>query len=86
LHYGPLLFALPIADTTDANTGDSGAPWNYALESTGERLGDGDSCEPGNLYYDGRKIERLRGIQHGDLRATLLIDIVTYARPGGAPE
>jgi uncharacterized protein len=39
VHYGPLLFALPIADTTDANTVDASAPWNYALESTGERLG-----------------------------------------------
>lgn len=30
--YGPLLFALPIADTTDANTADPVARWKYALD------------------------------------------------------
>jgi uncharacterized protein len=30
--YGPLLFALPIADTTDANTPDPAAKWQYALD------------------------------------------------------
>lgn len=29
--YGPLLFALPIADTTDANTPDPAARWQFAL-------------------------------------------------------
>ncbi len=29
--YGPLLFALPIADTKDANTPDPAAKWRYAL-------------------------------------------------------
>jgi uncharacterized protein len=30
--YGPLLFALPIPDTTDANTPDSSARWQFALD------------------------------------------------------
>lgn len=30
--YGPLLFALPIADTNDYNTPDPDARWNYALD------------------------------------------------------
>jgi hypothetical protein len=30
--YGPLLFALPIADTTDANTPDPAARWKFALD------------------------------------------------------
>ncbi|HOW68688.1 MAG TPA: glycoside hydrolase family 127 protein [Candidatus Paceibacterota bacterium] len=30
--YGPLLFALPIPDTIDANTPDPNARWNYALD------------------------------------------------------
>ena len=30
--YGPLLFALPIPDTKDANTPDPAATWNYALD------------------------------------------------------
>uniref|UniRef100_UPI0035645E51 hypothetical protein n=1 Tax=Mariniphaga sediminis TaxID=1628158 RepID=UPI0035645E51 len=30
--YGPLLFALPIPDTKDANTPDSTVKWNYALD------------------------------------------------------
>ena len=29
--YGPLLFALPIPDTQNANTPDPAATWNYAL-------------------------------------------------------
>ena len=33
--YGPLLFALAIPDTTDANTPDAAAPWNYALHAPG---------------------------------------------------
>ena len=37
--YGPLLFALPIADTKDANTPDLAARWNYALDVQGEKLG-----------------------------------------------
>jgi hypothetical protein len=31
--YGPLLFALPIPDTTDANTPDPSARWNFALDA-----------------------------------------------------
>jgi hypothetical protein len=30
--YGPLLFALPIPDTTDANTPDPAARWKFALD------------------------------------------------------
>ncbi len=30
--YGPLLFALPIADTTNANTPDPSARWHFALD------------------------------------------------------
>ena len=30
--YGPLLFALPIADTADANTPDPSARWKFALD------------------------------------------------------
>jgi hypothetical protein len=37
--YGPLLFALPIADTQDANTPDPAAKWNYALTVPGEKPG-----------------------------------------------
>ena len=33
--YGPLLFALAIPDTTDANTPDAAAKWNYALDVHG---------------------------------------------------
>ena len=32
--YGPLLFALGIPDTNDANTPDTTAKWNYALDVT----------------------------------------------------
>jgi hypothetical protein len=39
--YGPLLFALPIPDTKDANTPDPAAKWNYALNAQGEKLEDG---------------------------------------------
>ncbi|MCX6226602.1 MAG: glycoside hydrolase family 127 protein [Bacteroidia bacterium] len=34
--YGPLLFALPIPYTTNENTPDSTAKWNYALDTQGE--------------------------------------------------
>ncbi len=37
--YGPLLFALPIADTKDANTPDPAARWKYALDVQCEKLG-----------------------------------------------
>jgi uncharacterized protein len=36
--YGPLLFALPIADTRDANTPDAAARWNYALDGADLRV------------------------------------------------
>ena len=36
--YGPLLFALPIPDTKDANTPDPAAKWKYALDVQGENL------------------------------------------------
>ena len=35
VHYGPLLFALPIADTNSPNTPDPHATWNYALAKQG---------------------------------------------------
>ncbi|MCR4411231.1 MAG: glycoside hydrolase family 127 protein [Thermoguttaceae bacterium] len=35
--YGPLLFALPIADTQGPNAPDPGAKWNYALDGLGEK-------------------------------------------------
>ncbi|MDD4869012.1 MAG: glycoside hydrolase family 127 protein [Kiritimatiellae bacterium] len=38
VHYGPLLFALPIPDTTDENTPDPSAKWKYALDVQGEKL------------------------------------------------
>jgi hypothetical protein len=37
--YGPLLFALPIADSKNANTPDPAAKWKYALDVQGEKLG-----------------------------------------------
>ncbi|MCL4203211.1 MAG: glycoside hydrolase family 127 protein [Pirellulaceae bacterium] len=36
--YGPLLFALPIPDTEDANTPDSAARWRFALDVQREDL------------------------------------------------
>jgi hypothetical protein len=35
--YGPLLFALGIPDTKDANTPDAAVPWNYALDAPDEK-------------------------------------------------
>ena len=43
--YGPLLFALPIPDTKDANTPDPAARWNYALDVQGDTLGAGVTVE-----------------------------------------
>jgi uncharacterized protein len=37
--YGPLLFALPIADTKDTNTPNPSAKWNYALDMPGKQPG-----------------------------------------------
>jgi hypothetical protein len=37
--YGPLLFALPIADVNDANTLDPAAKWQYALAGAGDESG-----------------------------------------------
>ena len=36
--YGPLLFALPIPDTTDANTPDPSARWKFALDVQDPKL------------------------------------------------
>jgi hypothetical protein len=47
--YGPLLFALPIPDTKDANTPDPAARWNYALDVQGERLGADLAIERGAM-------------------------------------
>jgi uncharacterized protein len=35
--YGPLLFALGIPDTKDANTANAAVPWNYALDAPDEQ-------------------------------------------------
>jgi hypothetical protein len=35
--YGPLLFALGIPDTKDANTPEAAVPWNYALDAPNEK-------------------------------------------------
>jgi hypothetical protein len=45
--YGPLLFALGIPDTSDANTPDAAVPWNYALDAPGENA-------PANLTVERR--------------------------------
>ncbi len=39
ISYRPLLFALPILDTQDANTPDRNAPWQYALHISPANLG-----------------------------------------------
>jgi hypothetical protein len=39
--YGPLLFALPIADTQGPNVPDPAAKWSYALDAQGEKLEEG---------------------------------------------
>jgi hypothetical protein len=43
--YGPLLFALAIPDTVDANTVDGTFKWNYALDVHGEKPGYGITVE-----------------------------------------
>jgi uncharacterized protein len=45
LSYGPLLFALPIADTKDANTPDKTVRWNYALDARDNKLASGITVE-----------------------------------------
>jgi len=47
--YGPLLFALAIPDTKDANTPDPAAKWQYALDSAGDQAGPGISVERGPM-------------------------------------
>lgn len=37
--FGPLLFALPIPDTHDANTPDPAARWQFALDAQGDKRG-----------------------------------------------
>jgi hypothetical protein len=39
--YGPLLFALPIADTQGPNVPDPAAKWKYALDAQGEKFEQG---------------------------------------------
>jgi hypothetical protein len=58
-------------------------PVEYACVPPGA---DGDYYEHGHLYYDGMRIDKEPGLQHGDARGTLLIDIVTYAERGGGNE
>ena len=43
--YGPLLFALAIPDTADANTVDDTFKWSYALDLQGEKPGYGITVE-----------------------------------------
>jgi hypothetical protein len=43
--YGPLLFALGIPDTADANTSDADFKWNYALDAGGTDPAAGISVE-----------------------------------------
>lgn len=47
---------------------------------------DGDAYAGGFGYYDGQKVEKEPHLMHDDPRWTLLMDIVTYENPGGAPE
>ena len=47
--YGPLLFALPIPDTSDANTPAPAAKWNYALDAQGGPLGPDIAVERGPM-------------------------------------
>jgi hypothetical protein len=51
--YGPLLMALPIADTNDSaggpNVPDASAKWQYALESEGEKPGADMTVERGAI-------------------------------------
>ena len=49
VHYGPLLFVLPIADLRDGNTPDPAARWKYALDTPGETLGAGITVEHGPM-------------------------------------
>jgi hypothetical protein len=47
--YGPLLFALAIPDTRNANTPDPAARWNYALDIAGEKAGADVTVERGAM-------------------------------------
>jgi hypothetical protein len=47
--YGPLLFALPIPDTTDENTPDPGARFNFALDVDGGKRGSDMTVERGPM-------------------------------------
>lgn len=47
--YGPLLFALPIPDIQNPNTPDPAAPWKYALDAPGGRLGADVTVERGPM-------------------------------------
>lgn len=44
---------------------------------------DGDYYASGFAYYDGAKVERESGLQHGDYRFTLAMTIVTYRNETG---
>ncbi len=49
--YGPLLFALPIPDTTDANTPDPAARWQFALDVQNPGLTVERSSMPGKWNW-----------------------------------
>ena len=47
--FGPLLFALPIADTKDANTPDPAAKWQFALDAQGDKPDAGITVKRGPM-------------------------------------
>jgi hypothetical protein len=47
--FGPLLFALPIADTKDANTPDPAAKWQFALDAQNDKPNCGITVERGPM-------------------------------------
>ncbi|MHB1037103.1 MAG: beta-L-arabinofuranosidase domain-containing protein [Pirellulales bacterium] len=63
--YGPLLFALPIADTQGPNVPDPAAKWSYALDAQGEKLGADITVErqamPGRWNWPLESPLKLRG-------------------------
>jgi hypothetical protein len=49
VRYGPLLFALPIPDTRNANTPDKTAEWQFALDVSGKAPAFGVTAERGAM-------------------------------------
>jgi hypothetical protein len=67
--YGPLLFALPIADTQDPNTPDPNVNWKYALDV------------PGDAWKSDVRVERqaMPDVWNWPLEATLKLQIGAVA-------